>query len=146
MFVVAWRRLDEVPSGGDAIAWLLGVAYKVLANQRRSEQRRRRLGERASRAGNDVDTRPEAQLIRNEEEAEVIEALGRLRPADREIIQLSLWEELEPVQIATVLGISRAAVDQRYSRAKRRLAGQLNKPSPWTGRATQLHTREGGVT
>jgi RNA polymerase sigma-70 factor (ECF subfamily) len=146
VFVVAWRRLDEVPSGDDARAWLLGVAYKVLGNQRRAERRRRRLGERASRAGSDVDARPDAQLIRNEEAAEVIDALGRLRPADREIIQLSLWEELEPIQIAAVLGISRAAVDQRYSRAKRRLARQLKRPSPWTGRATQLHTREGGVT
>ncbi len=118
----------------------------MLGNQRRAERRRRRLGERASRAGSDVDARPDAQLIRNEEAAEVIDALGRLRPADREIIQLSLWEELEPIQIAAVLGISRAAVDQRYSRAKRRLARQLKRPSPWTGRATQLHTREGGVT
>jgi RNA polymerase sigma-70 factor (ECF subfamily) len=95
VFAVAWRRLEEVPSG-DALAWLLDVAYKVLANQRRSEQRRRRLGERASRAGNDVDASPEAQLIRNEEAAEVIDALGRLRPADREIIQLSLWRSSSP--------------------------------------------------
>lgn len=146
VFVVAWRRLEEVPRGDDARAWLFGVAYKVLSNQRRSDQRRRRLGERASRAGNAIDAGPETQLIRNEEEAEVIEALARMRPADREIITLSLWEELSPAQIATVLGISRAAVDQRYSRAKQRLARQLREPRPWTGRATQLHTREGGVT
>lgn len=144
VFVVAWRRLDEIPNG-EAVAWLLGVAYKVLANQRRSELRRRRLTERAARGGIAEDAMPEAQLIRNEEEAEVVEALARLRPVDREILQLSLWEELPPVQVAAVLGISRAAVDQRYSRAKRRLAKQLRTPSRWTGRATQLQAREGGV-
>jgi RNA polymerase sigma-70 factor, ECF subfamily len=127
VFVVAWRRFEELPSGDDALPWLLGVAHKVLSNQRRSEQRRKRLTRRAEGStGNGVAV-PEAQLIRNEEEAEVIDALARLRPADREIIQLSLWEELAPVQIAEVLGISRAAVDQRLSRAKRRLARQMER-------------------
>jgi DNA-directed RNA polymerase specialized sigma24 family protein len=34
-FLVAWRRLDDVPAGDDARPWLLGVARRVLANQRR---------------------------------------------------------------------------------------------------------------
>jgi DNA-directed RNA polymerase specialized sigma24 family protein len=33
-FLVAWRRLDDVPD--DALPWLYGVARRVLANQRRS--------------------------------------------------------------------------------------------------------------
>src|SRR5688500_7703162 len=36
-FLVAWRRLDEVPS--DALPWLYGVARRVLANQRRTTDR-----------------------------------------------------------------------------------------------------------
>ena len=142
VFVVAWRRLDDVPPGDEALPWLLGVAYKVLANQRRSDQRRRRLNERAASEGSTNGEVPEAQLIRSEEGAEVIEALARMRPSDREIIQLSLWEELAPVQIAEMLGISRAAVDQRFSRAKRRLARQLKEPRPFMGRATQVMRRK----
>jgi Sigma-70 region 2 len=33
-FLVAWRRLDELPE--DPKAWLLGVARRILANQRRA--------------------------------------------------------------------------------------------------------------
>ena len=33
-FLVAWRRLDDVPA--DPLPWLYGVARRVLANQRRS--------------------------------------------------------------------------------------------------------------
>ena len=36
-FLVAWRRLDDVPD--DALPWLYGVARRVLANQRRSASR-----------------------------------------------------------------------------------------------------------
>lgn len=33
-FLVAWRRLPEVPSGEEARPWLYGVARRTLANQR----------------------------------------------------------------------------------------------------------------
>jgi DNA-directed RNA polymerase specialized sigma24 family protein len=36
-FLVAWRRLEDVPE--DALPWLYGVARRVLANQRRSAAR-----------------------------------------------------------------------------------------------------------
>ncbi len=146
VFVVAWRRFGDVPTTNEARAWLLGVAYRTLANQRRSEQRRRRLIQRAARAGDETAPSPDAQLIRNEEEAEVITALSLLRPADGEILRLTLWEELPPADIALVLGISRAAVDQRYSRAKRRLARELNRPTLIQGRATRITHEEGGAT
>lgn len=142
VFLVAWRRFDQVPPPDEARAWLIGVAYKVLANQRRGERRRRRLLQRAGRTSVDSAGLPEVQLIRNEEEAEVVRALSNLRSTDREIIQLSLWEELSPVVIAEVLGISRAAVDQRYARAKQRLAKELDRQTK--GRATP--SRKGGVT
>ena len=127
VFIVAWRRMDEVPAGDDERPWLLGVAYRVLANQRRGSQRRSRLLERAAAFGRSQPPWPEEQLIMSEAASEVLEALARLKPTDREILQLATWEELSPVEIAAALGISRAAVDQRYSRAKRRLARQLDQ-------------------
>jgi DNA-directed RNA polymerase specialized sigma24 family protein len=36
-FLVAWRRLEDVPD--DALPWLYGIARRVLANQRRSADR-----------------------------------------------------------------------------------------------------------
>src|SRR5450755_4245173 len=43
-FLVAWRRLEEMPDR--ALPWLLGVARRVLADQRRAVRRRRSLSER----------------------------------------------------------------------------------------------------
>jgi len=44
VFVVCWRRLDEVPV--DPLPWLLGVARRVLSTQRRGERRRGALRDR----------------------------------------------------------------------------------------------------
>jgi RNA polymerase sigma factor (sigma-70 family) len=145
VFLVAWRRLDQVPSPDDALPWLLGVARRVLANQRRTEGRRRRLIERVAATGDGVFW-PDDIVVRDEEAAHVLDALSRLRSIDREILQLALWEELNPSEIAEVLEISRAAVDQRFSRAKRRLAGELTHLRPIRTRATRVTSEEGGAT
>ena len=50
VFVVCWRRFEEVPV--DPLPWLLGVARRVLSTQRRGERRRGALHERlAGQAG-----------------------------------------------------------------------------------------------
>ena len=43
VFLVAWRRIDEVPPGDDATLWLYGVARHALANFTRGTRRRRAL-------------------------------------------------------------------------------------------------------
>ncbi|MEN8114053.1 MAG: sigma factor, partial [Actinomycetota bacterium] len=40
VYLVAWRRIDDIPPGDQALPWLYGTARKVLANQRRSRSRR----------------------------------------------------------------------------------------------------------
>lgn len=144
VFLVAWRRLDEIPPGDEARAWLLGVAYRILSNQRRGAKRRARLFERIAGVAAERPLWPEEQLIRSEASAEIIAALARLRPQDREILLLATWEELSPPEIAAVLGISRDAVDQRYSRAKRRLADQLDGNKTVSRLATQADSEKGG--
>ena len=145
VFLVAWRKLEAVPPVREARAWLIGVASKVLANQRRAASRRLRLTARASQV-NAIVLMPDELLLRVEEDREVIEALARLKSSDREIIMLTLWDELAPVEIARVLGISRDAVDQRFSRAKRRLSRQLDSAARSKVSATQITATEGGVT
>lgn len=45
-FLVAWRRIDQVPDGDAALHWLYGVAYRVLSHQWRHKARSRRLVEK----------------------------------------------------------------------------------------------------
>lgn len=57
---------------------------------------------------------------------EVVDALARLPEAERELLRLEGWENLDARQIATVLGTSQNAVRIRLHRARRRLARELD--------------------
>lgn len=64
-------------------------------------------------------------------------ALARLGEDDAEILRLWAWEQLEPAEIASVLGISAAASRVRLHRARRRLeaalTAQAHLPAPSHG-------------
>jgi RNA polymerase sigma-70 factor (ECF subfamily) len=120
-FTVAWRRLEDVPAEGDARPWLLGVARKVLANQRRGRDRRARLVERLAQL-----PAPVAGDYGGGEIGDVARAFAELRADDREVLALLSWEELTPAEIAIVLGCSGGAARKRVLRARRRFAGLLD--------------------
>jgi RNA polymerase sigma-70 factor (ECF subfamily) len=119
-FLVAWRRLDEVPEGEAARLWLYGTARRVLANHARAARRRERLAARL-----DELPEPPDDPTAGSDELGVAAALARLRPADRELLALAAWEELAPAEIAVVLGRSAGAVRIGLLRARRRLAREL---------------------
>jgi len=116
-FLVAWRRLGDVPAEPRTRLWLYGVARRVLANRRRGERRRTALGERlaADLAAVVPDHAPAVA-----ERLRYGHALDRLGDGDREVILLHAWEGLEPREIAEVLGVSAVAVRSRLSRARAR--------------------------
>jgi RNA polymerase sigma-70 factor (ECF subfamily) len=114
-FLVAWRRLDEVPE--DPRPWLLGTARRVLANQRRAAGRRTALGERLARE--------REVLVETFHDPPIVRALGRLSESDRELLLLVAWEGLSTEQAAEALGCSRAALKVRLHRARRRLRAEL---------------------
>ena len=58
VFVVAWRRLDDVPQGEEALPWLYGVARRVLSNQLRGVRRADRLVAKLSHLRGDELARP----------------------------------------------------------------------------------------
>ena len=120
-FAVAWRRIDDIPQGDAELSWLYAVAFRVLANQRRGNARLGNLKVKVSTTTSDNSIDPVEQLVRNEEEQQVIDAMETLRPDDRELLQLVTWEEHPRDQIAAMFGISRSTLDQRIHRAIKRL-------------------------
>lgn len=145
VFLVAWRRIAEVPVGDEARMWLFGVARNVVRNFSRSERRRVRLVGRIGSLGFASAPSPETVVIRRSEDNAVLEALGALRPADQEMLRLSVWEELSNTEIAELLSIRPHAVAMRLCRARNRLAKRLGaeqRPlSTWTD---PLSVRGGG--
>lgn len=117
-FAIAWRRVDEMPTGDAARLWLYGVARRVLANHLRG-QRQRRL--RTTELHDEV-----AALVSDPLDASIIaKAFRQLSEDDQEILSLVAWEQLGRDAIATVLGCSRSTVRVRLHRARIRFSRAL---------------------
>lgn len=140
-FLVAWRRLGEVPVDSGARLWLYAVARRVIANRNRAERRRTRLGERlAESLRTELATRPAP----GGEAAEVLRAMGELGDEDRELLLLVSWEGLSPGEAAAVLGVSSLAARSRLHRARRRLRALLEDRESTGRRNPELDTEEAG--
>jgi len=133
VFLTAWRRIGDIPDDYE-LAWLLAVARKVLANAYRGDARRDRLLARLHQAAPSVQAAEVESAADDGEAAEQVRAaLGRLREADAEILQLAAWEQLPHAQIAVVLECTVNAVAIRLHRARQRLSEELAKESRTTG-------------
>lgn len=141
-FTIAWRRLPEVPEGDAALPWLYGVARRVLANQRRGNQRRVDLTARLRGQGS-LAPDVEGLVVSGDERRTVIAALSRLRPADQEILRLAVWEELPHRDIAGVVGCSESSVAVRLHRARTRLGREIGKEERRVGQETSRGRAEG---
>jgi RNA polymerase sigma factor (sigma-70 family) len=137
VFTVVWRKIDDRPDDEKVRAWLFGIAYRVLGHQWRSRDRYMRLKERLAGSGIQVEPAADESVERQSEHEQVLEAMRSLKHADQEILRLAGWEELPHSEIADTLGTSVAAVDQRFHRAKRRLARAYNDLTSRHGPATE---------
>lgn len=117
-FLVAWRRLADVPEG--ALPWLLVVARNTIGNRRRSSSRRRALESELGRIAHLV-VRDDDPHVSVEERERLLAALARLTAREREALLLVGWDGLGPVQAAQVAGCSPATFRMRLSRARHRL-------------------------
>jgi RNA polymerase sigma-70 factor, ECF subfamily len=136
-FLAAWRRLSEVPLGEEGRLWLYGTARLVVANQRRGERRRNRLTEHLR-----VELRRRLPADAAVDPTGILEALGALEEADRELLMLVGWEELTPAQAAQVLGVTPLAARSRLHRARRRLRARLAEDEASNSRETELEAKE----
>src|SRR5918999_1962094 len=97
-FLIAWRRLESIPR--DELPWLLGVARRMLANQRRRDATQERLALRFT-------AEPVANEVRDLTlDPELSLAFSQLGERDQELLRLIAWEGLAPAEAAGVLGWS----------------------------------------
>ena len=122
-FVVAFERRASfrLDVSSDARPWLLGIATKLLANDRRAEQRRletfARLGADAGGAVVSAEA-PEC-------DRDVASALAALDPARRDVLLLHAWGDLSYEEIAGALAIPLGTVRSRLARARASLQADL---------------------
>ena len=115
-FVVAWRRLAQVPE--PALPWLIGTARRIIDNTRRSDRRRMALTQRVelfsalAAPGEDNSARHEA-----------LQRLAGLPEHYREALLLIAWDGLDSSQAAAATGLSADAFRKRLQRARTVLDG-----------------------
>jgi len=127
-FTVAWRRRADLPvSPGDRL-WLFAIARRVLANQRRGYERRRRLLDRLHVRAAVVPDVSELVLGAGPAAGDVRAALERLSESHRELLLLSAWEGLSVGEIAEVLDVSSPVVSRRLHRARARFSVGVQFP------------------
>src|SRR5262245_46470408 len=125
-FVVAWRRLDDVPVERP-LPWLLTVARNRWLNQRRGDRRYAALRQRLPLP------RPEPPPAEPGDVGAVRRGLAALAAAEREIICLTAWDGLTAAEIGDALGCTPGAARVRLHRARQRLAAVLAKHAQGSG-------------
>ncbi|MFT4082090.1 MAG: sigma-70 family RNA polymerase sigma factor [Nocardioides sp.] len=117
VYAIAWRRRADLPSALLRRAWLFGTARRLLLTDARRRDREKEVGEDAAAR---PDPAPDAE--REHTCGVVTAALGRLRPDDRELIQLVEWERMTTAEVSVVLGIRPGTARVRLHRIRRALA------------------------
>ena len=139
VLLTVWRRLDDAPDD-KLLPWCYGIARRTLSNQRRGKRRTLRLVERLQSEPAEHPAGPGQSLG----DPALESALHRLGDSDREILGLWAWEQLEPREIAVVLGVTPNAANLRLSRAKKKLRDEMSRQNHGSaghipGRGTEEH-------
>ena len=119
----------------DARPWLLAIAGRCLADQRRRGHRQREVAEKLAvlpRFSEDEQDRVDSMLDAARAAPAIEHALAsRLTPAERELFLLVAYDELSVAQAARSLGLTPVAGRMRLARARKKLkaaAGQDGQP------------------
>jgi len=124
-FLVAWRRLNDVPD--DALPWLIVVARNTISVARRSERRAHTLEFALSQLkATAAPTAAGPETVAVEREV-MLRGIAALTEVEREALLLTAWDGLGAAQAAVVAGCSTTAFHVRLHRARRRLAGLIDE-------------------
>lgn len=138
VFLEAWRRRDEVELiDGHALPWLYGIARRTMQHRWRTALRHRRALDRLAPAPPTPDHADEVAGRLDDERhlARLRAALEQLRPPDRDVLVLCVWQGLSYAEAAVALGVPIGTVRSRLSRARSRLdtistAGPVTPSAP----------------
>jgi RNA polymerase sigma factor (sigma-70 family) len=129
-FVIALRKYGGFDAGrGPARAWLYGIATNLVAQHRRTEQRRYRA---LARAGPERVTDGHEDRVVSRVAAEVMlprlaAALARLSQKERDVLLLVAVADLSHQEVCQALGIPYGTVGSRLNRARSKIRATLDR-------------------
>jgi RNA polymerase sigma-70 factor (ECF subfamily) len=122
-YLIAWRKLADVPDGNRGRLWLFGVARNLLL---KGVERRRSRDVLVERLASELQIELSARAPAEDHRANLLrEGVASLPYKEREILLLTAWEGLTPRDIAMVTGTSANLVRVRLAHARSKLRRQL---------------------
>lgn len=127
-FLSAWQNLRRLQSPSSFLPWLRQITRNLARDHLRSQRRTPRGVddvEAAIEAAADPQPNPCEQLLDDERQIMAAELISALPDDSREVLLLYYREGQSSQQVATLLGLSDAAVRKRLSRARATVRAEL---------------------
>ncbi|MEO8365825.1 MAG: sigma-70 family RNA polymerase sigma factor [Pseudoxanthomonas sp.] len=129
-FLKAWQQLNQLKSASSFLPWLRQITRNLARDHLRANRNRPLSGEGADVAiqmAADPSPTPSERLLQTEEEIVATEIISALPEESRETLLLYYREGQSSQQVATLLGLSDAAVRKRLSRARASVREEMLK-------------------
>ncbi|HEX9520445.1 MAG TPA: RNA polymerase sigma factor [Streptosporangiaceae bacterium] len=126
-FVAVWRKPQGFRGDGDVAAWLWGIAIRRLVSRLRSH---REVMARFEMMDATLVPAAEDQVLLSVEYGDIGQALARLSPEMRAVIQAVVLDGLTAKEAARLLDMPVGSVKTRLSRAKAHLRAALAEGLP----------------
>ena len=128
-FIAAVRHLSSLRNDDRFGSWLFGIAHQKCIQHWRKSGREEPLDDESLAALPGVDDNPRELLIREEQEAEFMQALNQLPAPQRAVLLLHFIEDFPLDEIARITGTNLGTVKSRIHYGKKALRELLEDRS-----------------
>jgi RNA polymerase sigma-70 factor (ECF subfamily) len=128
-FLRVLRHRDTLNEVRDQRVWLIRIVWNIVLDRKRRAKTRPETDDVAdlARVLPSEGLSAEERAAAAEHHAYVLGCVEKLPDKERQVLMLSAFEELNSVEIATVLGITESSVRSRLFRARNLMAGLLDR-------------------
>lgn len=121
--MVVWKRPASFNGTSKVSTWIFAIAYRTALKARSRSDEPREDQQADQRASPDVD--PEQHLGQRQTQELLLEAMGRLSPEHRAVVDLTYFHEIGYREIAEILDCPVGTVKTRMHHARRHLKDVL---------------------
>jgi len=127
-FLRVLRHRHSLGEIRDHRVWLIRIVWNIVLDRKRRAKTRPETDDVAelTRVLPSTGLSSDELVAAAQHHAHVLACVDRLPAKERQVLQLSAFQELSSVEIASVLGITESSVRSRLFRARNLMAGLLN--------------------
>ncbi|CAN7290786.1 sigma-70 family RNA polymerase sigma factor [Rossellomorea sp. LjRoot5] len=128
VFLTVWQNANQFKGEREDFRKWVGMItkYKAIDRYRQAEKRNAREQQDESLLAKSSTPGTDISILHREEKNELLAAISQLEELDRDIFMMKYYLDLTNKEIADHLNLSKAAVDNRLYRGKKKLATNVN--------------------